>query len=32
MTYERVSDDYSDAMSDEAIDAWAKENGMQKAA
>ena len=31
-TYERVSDDYSDAMSDEAIDAWAKENGMQKAA
>ena len=30
--YERVSDDYSDAMSDEAIDAWAKENGMQKAA
>ena len=31
-TYERVSDDYSDAMSDEAIDAWAKKNGMQKAA
>ena len=31
-TYERVSDDYSDAMSDEAIDAWAKEHGMQKAA
>ena len=31
-TYERVSDDYFDAMSDEAIDAWAKENGIQKAA
>lgn len=31
-TYERVSGDYSDAMSDEAIDAWAKENGIQKAA
>lgn len=31
-TYERVNGEYSDAMSDEAIDAWAKEHGMQKAA
>lgn len=31
-TYERVSDEYSAVMSDEAIDAWAKEHGMQKAA
>ena len=31
-TYEKVSDDYNQAMSDEAIDQWAKDHGMQKAA